>query len=171
MVEGSYSLHQVRNDSDINLFWKWRDRRDRYMRENILPNSTFTPSTDKDYEWFFSKEYRETIMGAYHRKINPLSIVFLQSGGMNIGFAVYVIYHTEDGKCLIVGFNIDSPYRDRGIGTLFFNMLRKHVEAEKALYFALNLSNEENERFWKRNGFIKTSKDEYGNDVYEKHPL
>ena len=90
---------------------------------------------------------------------------------MNIGFAVYVIYHSEDGKCLIVEFNIDEAYRNKGIGSLFFKLLRKQVRTEQASYFALNLSNENNERFWMRNGLIKASKDEHGNGVYEKRPL
>ena len=141
------------------------------MRDDVLPNATFVPATDEDYKWFFSKEYREVIMEAFYRETNTLRIVFLQHNGVNIGFAVYVIYHSEDNKCLIVEFNIDDIYRNKGIGTLFFGMLREQVKNEGAAYFALNVSNENNERFWMRNGFIKASKDEHGSDVYEKRPL
>jgi len=163
-----YTLYFAQSDDDIALFWEWRDR---YVREDILPNCTFEPATEEDYTWFFSKEYKGVIMDAFYRDSAKLRIVFLQYNGLNVGFAVYVIYHSEDGKCLIVEFNIDKAYRNNGIGSLFFNLLREHVKSEQATYFALNLSNENNERFWARNGFIKAGKDEHGSDTYEKRPL
>ena len=168
MDTDSFTLHLAKNNSELELFWQWRDR---YMREDILPGSTFEPATDEDYEWFFSKEYRDVIMEAFYRDVNTLRIVYLRNAGTNIGFAVYVIYHTEDNKCLIVEFNVDKAYRNKGVGTLFFKLLRDQVRSEKAEYFALNLTNEDNERFWMRNGFSKAAKDEQGSFVYEKRPL
>jgi ribosomal protein S18 acetylase RimI-like enzyme len=160
-------LHVVKEEHDIKLFWQWRDR---YVHEDILPNSTFKPSTDEDYEWFFSQEYKDIIMEAFYRELNPIRIIFLKKDRENIGFAIYVIYHTEDGKCLIVDFCINAEYRNQGAGTLFLNMLQEHVTKNNAAYFALNVTNEENKRFWQRNGFCKTTKDEHGNDIYEKRP-
>lgn len=162
------NLYFVGNEADIALFWKMRDQ---YMLEDVLPNATFAPATDEERVWFFSEEYRAHIMKLFSRETDTLRIAFLQSGGKNIGFAVYVIYHSEDGKCFIIDFCIDKAFRNQDLGTAFFAMLRAHVLHEDAAYFALNLSNENNERFWKRNGFVKTSKDEYGNDIYEKRPL
>ena len=75
MDTDGFSLHYVRNESDVELFWQWRDR---YMREDILPNATFKPATDEDYEWFFSKEYKDIIMEAFYRETASLRIVFLQ---------------------------------------------------------------------------------------------
>ena len=167
-MSNCYSLHFVKNEHDINQFWQLRDK---YMHEDILPNATFDPATEEDYEWFFSPKYKENIMKAFYRKKHTLHIVFLQDSNENIGFAVYVIYHGEDGKCLIVDFCIIAEYRNKGIGAQFFQMLRKHVMTEYAVYFALNLSNENNKRFWERNGFVKAYKDEFANDVYEKRPL
>ena len=161
-------LHIVKDESDIELFWQWRDR---YMREDILPNATFRPSTDEDYKWFFSQEYKDIITEAFYRDTNPFHITFLQKDRENIGFVVYVIYHTEDDKCLIVDFCVNAGYQNKGIGTLFFNMLREHVAKTHAKYFALNLINGNNKRFWESNGFYATSKDEYGNDIFEKRPL
>ena len=164
----NYTLHIVRDEPDIELFWRWRDR---YMREDILPNATFDPATDEECEWFFSQEYRDHMMEAFYREKHPLRIVFLQNNGENIGFAVYVIYHAEDGKCQLVDFNVNEGYRDRGIGTMFFRMLSEHVLAEHAAYFSLNISNELNQRFWMSNGFVRAGKDEHGADVYEKRPI
>ena len=69
-----------------------------------LPNSMFESPTNKDKEWFLSENYRNIIMEAFHRQKNPLRIVFLRHLDEYIGFVVYVIYHSEDGKCLIVDF-------------------------------------------------------------------
>ena len=163
-----YTLHIVKSESDIDLFWQWRDK---YMRTDILPNSTFEPATDEEYEWFFSQKYKDVIMEAFYRDTAILRIVFLREDGANIGFAVYVIYHSEDGKCLVVEFNVDESHRSKGVGTLFFEMLREHVRGEGAEYLSLNVSNENNERFWERNGFVKSAKDEHGSYLYEKRPL
>ena len=82
----TYSLHFVTNESDIDLFWQWRNK---YMLEDILPNATFSPATAEDYEWFFSKEYKDRIMKIFYLEIDPLRIVFFRKNGENIGFAVY----------------------------------------------------------------------------------
>ena len=163
-----YSLHAVKSKSDVDLFWRWRDD---YMREDVLPNSLFKPPTSEDTEWFFSDEYKDVIMEAFYREKNPLRISFLRINGRNIGFVVYVIYHSEDGKCHIVDFNVDKEYRNKGVGSLFFEKLREQVKHEHGAYFTLNLSNENNKRFWMRQGFIKASKDEYGSDVFVKRPI
>ena len=159
-----YKLHTVKTQPNIDLFWEWRDK---YMREDILPNSTFEPLTPEEEEWFFSQEYRDVIMEAFHRDTATLRIVFLRQNDFNIGFAVYVIYHAENGKCLLVDFNIDAPYRGGGVGAKFFGLLCNHVRTQGAEYIALNLSNEDNQRFWMRNGFALAGKDEHGADVYE----
>ena len=168
MEVDSYTLHTVKNESDIDLFWRWRKT---YMQVDVLPNSVFKPPSSEEIEWFFSKEYRNVIMEAFYREKNSLRITFLQCNGRNIGFVVYVIYHSEDGKCLIVDFNVDMEYRNKGVGSLFFEKLREQAMHEHGAYFALNLSNENNKRFWMRQGFIKASKDEHGSDVYEKRLL
>lgn len=168
MDNSDYTLHFAESEAEIEKFWLWRDK---YMLEDVLPNATFRPTTDEEYEWFFSGEYKGHIMKLFHRTIDPLRIVFLQSGGENIGFAVYVIYHSEDGKCFIIDFCVNAEHRNKGIGLLFFSSLRDRAVSEGAVYFALNLSNEDNKRFWTRNGFVKETKDEYGNDIYAKRTL
>ena len=163
-----YTIHIVKEQHDVDLFWQLRDK---YMLEDVLPNATFDPVSEEDKQWFFSQEYRDVIMEAFHRERAKLYIVFLRKDNVNIGFAVYVIYHSEEGKCLIVDFCIFSEHRNKGIGSSFFKMLRAHVAAQNALYFSLNLSNDDNKRFWEREGFKLAGKDEHGSDVYEKRPL
>ena len=160
-----YHLHMVESDADIDLFWQYRDR---YMHEDIIPHSS-EPLSEEDQDWFFSQEYKDVIMEAFYRDTHVLRIVFFRKNGRNIGFAVYVIYHAEEGKCLIVDYCVDEAYRNKGIGTHFFQKLREHTVKEGAKYYALNLSNEGNKRFWERNGFREAGKDEHGDTVYVYH--
>jgi GNAT superfamily N-acetyltransferase len=162
----NYTLHYVETPAELDLFWA---RRDRYMREDMLPNCTLKPVTEEEREWFFSADYKEHLTRLFKRKIDPLSIVFLQHNGENIGFAVYVVYKSEDGKCFILDFCVDEQYRNKGVGAEFFKLIRRH-ESRRAKYYALNISNQNNKRFWERNGFIKAGKDEYDGDIYEFYP-
>ena len=187
-----FSLKLVENEADINLFWQWRDtymledilvnesstnvteeannhpnEKDIHIREEILINAKYNPNGNNDYKWFFSKEYKNVIMEAFYRDDARLCIVFMQEENKNIGFAVYVIYHSEEGKCLIVDFCIKKELRNKGLGKIFFKLLLEYVKENGAQYLALNVSNENNKKFWKNNGFIEAGKDEYGDDVYE----
>lgn len=156
------SFDFVNSEEGIRLFW---ERRDRYMRDDIMPNCS-EPTSKEEEEWFFSKEYRDHIMNAYLREVNKLHIAFFMKDDIYMGFVAYVIYHTEDGKCFILEYCIDSAYRSMGWGRKFFDSFKEMVKKDGATYFALNLSNERNEKFWMSNGFIKTEKDEYGSYVY-----
>ena len=158
-----YTLHIVESEADIDLFWQYRNK---YMLEDIIPNLS-EPMSEEGHNWFFSKEYKDTIMEAFYRETAILRIVFFQRNGQNIGFAVYVIYHSEEGKCLVVEFCINDEYRNKGIGTYFFKLLRKHTTKQGAKYYSLNVSNEKNKRFWEKIGFKEAGKDEYGDKVYE----
>lgn len=166
-MKDTYSLYFMK-ESEFDYFWQWRDK---YMVEDILPHATFSESTEKDYEWFFSDAYREEIAGLFTRKVDPLEIVFLQDEKHNnIGFIVYAIYHSEDGKCFILDFCINEEYRNKNVGTAFFSMIKKHVIEQGSTYFALNLTNENNKRFWQQQGFVKASMDEFDSYVYEFYP-
>ena len=158
-----YRLHFAKTAAEIALFW---ERRDRYMREDILPNCSFDPPTDEDWQWFFSAEYKDHIMDIFHNGENPLEIVFLEKDGEHLGFSSFITYLNEDGKCIIIEFCVNAAYRNAGVGGIFFDLIKKHAAAIGATYFSINLSNEDNERFWLRQGFAKSGQDEHGDDVY-----
>jgi len=53
-------LHKVTSKEEIDLFW---EKRDQYMREDVIPNCTLgKPLAKEDIEWFFSEEYKKHIM-------------------------------------------------------------------------------------------------------------
>ena len=181
MKQREYTLHEVKEQHDIDLYWQLFYK---YITTDILPNSTFEPSTREDYDYFLSEEYRDTITRLNER--HGLKIVFLKrkcekecqkcdkGDGHNnevIGFAVYIIYHNEDGKCFILEYGILPKHRSKGIGAIFFEALREKVIGEGGAYFALTVSNEANERFWLKQGFNKTDDLESDKPVYKKIPI
>ncbi|WP_461040707.1 GNAT family N-acetyltransferase, partial [Tepidimicrobium xylanilyticum] len=109
---------------------------------------------------------QEHIMNAFSRDKDPLKIIFFMKNNEYVGFCTYVTYLSEDGKCLIVDYCIDAKYRNQNLGRQFFYLLKDQVIKEGGKYFALNLSNEDNQRFWQSLGFEKAYIDEYGEDVY-----
>lgn len=164
-VEGEkmkIELYDAQTSADIDLFWEVRDN---YNREDIVPNCE-EPMTKEEIAWFYSKAYKDHIMKLYRRPVDKLNIVFFEIEQVKIGFSVYVTYHSEDGKCFIVDFCIFSGYRNKGYGKECFNLIQDREVQNGAAYFALNLSNENNRRFWTSIGFKKTVPDEYGNDIY-----
>lgn len=162
-------LYEVREQEDIDFFWQ---KRDQYMQEDIIPNCTLgEPLTDEDKEWFLSEAYKKHIMTLFQREIDPLHILFFIEDKTYMGFAVYVLYESEDGKCFIIDYCMDPKSRNNGKGKCYFQLLEEKFRKEGATYVALNLSNERNEKFWLENGFFKTSKDEYGNYIYKKELL
>jgi len=162
------SIHEAKTKEELDLFW---EKRDRYMLEDVLPNSTKgKPITQEDYDWFFSQEYKDMIMDRYTREKDKLYIVFYEKDKVDIGFAVYVTFHSEDGKCFIVDFCIDKEFRNQGLGKECFQLIESKELEKGAVYFALNLSNKDNERFWMSQGFVKTDVDEYGSYVYIYKP-
>lgn len=158
------TIHEAKTNEEILLFW---EKRNAYMREDIIPNCTLgEPITKDEEEWFFSQEYMNHIMKLYHRKTDKLYIVFFIKDGEKIGFSVYVTYHSEDGKCFILDFCIYKQFRNKELGKKCFQLLENREVQKGTAYFALNLSNEKNERFWKSLGFIKGDNDEYNNPIY-----
>ena len=165
-LKDNYTLHFVENEADIDFYWKMFYKYVVELLENDPSNG------EEDFKYFLGKEYKEKIMNSFRRDTHKLEIVFLQSNGKDIGFAVYVIYDKEDGKCFILEFCITPENRNKGIGKLFFKMLSEQILNENATYFALHPSNENNKRFWENLGFINTLyMDEYGNFIYENHSL
>ena len=167
IISDEYTLCMAKTKEEVELFWELRNK---YISEDILPCATFKPATPEDWEWFFSHEYKRQIMKLFNHETYTLRFVFLQKENIILGFCSYIIYGSEDGKCFILEFCVDKNHRNNGIGKLFFELIEAQALGEGAIYFALNLSNENNERFWIRNGFIKECRDENDADVYIARP-
>lgn len=108
-------------------------------------------------------------MMLFERSIDPLHIVFIKKGNLYIGFIVYVIYNSEDGKCFILDYCINQEFRNNGIGAVAFKLLEMDFIKKGAKYIDLNVSNTKNQKFWFKNGFFPTnSTDKHNPTVYRK---
>jgi len=164
-MESNINLYYVKSKKDIDCFW---EKRNQYFQNDIIPNRE-DKLTDSDKEWFFSNEYKEHIMTLFKRNTDPLYIVFINKDNSNIGFIVYVIYNSEDGKCFILDYCIYQQYRSKGIGKVVFNLIEEKFIDKGATYIDLNVSNTNNEKFWISNGFLKTNiKDDRNKFIYRK---
>ncbi len=166
-MENRINFSYAKRKKDLYRFW---ERRNEYFLNDIIPNrEAGDPITKSDIDWFFSKEYKDHIMMLHKRKTDPLCIVFINDGNINIGFIVYVIYSSEDGKCFILDYCIYPEYRSKGIGKTAFYLLQKDFIKKGATYIDLNISNSNNEKFWTSIGFAKTAiKDERNKFIYRK---
>ncbi|MGN0786474.1 MAG: GNAT family N-acetyltransferase [Christensenellales bacterium] len=89
--------------------------------------------------------------------------MFFHRDGQDIGFAMPVIFTTEDGKCFIMEYCVYPEFRGNGTGKECAGVLLDWARKNGALYAELNCgSNERRLRFWESLGFIKNGADEWG---------
>jgi len=165
-----YRVRQLVSDDDIALWWE-KDRE--HLNREILPNMELEPgeSLAEVTEYFNSADYYQTIMNLHNSPGaggSPLQFVFFEGDdGKYLGFASYKIYTQEDGKAFILEFAVDAPLRNAGLGTKLYAALEQVLADEGGTYVALNTSNQNNLRFWKRQGFT-LSPDTQDGVVYVK---
>ena len=95
-------LYEAKTEADIRRF---RAELRAYHARDIFPG-------DKDREelaYFLGKEYRGQIEALRKRERDPLHFLFLRRDGEEIGFAMPVIYGSEDGKCFLLEFCVYPP--------------------------------------------------------------
>ena len=87
---------------------------------------------------------------------------FLVENREIVGFVVYCIYASEDGKCFVLDFYVIPSLRNKGTGSAFFALFKEWAEREGAAYFELNTHCVRALRFWKRQGFLENGADDAG---------
>lgn len=167
MCAGEVQFKHLAPD-DLEGFWSQFDK---YMQEDILPNSN--PQTaQEDAEYFFSAKYRDTITGLFKRERSRLMIDYMFLDDKYAGFITYVLYDDIKseyfGECFILEYCVENSFRGTGVGTRFFKHFEAEMKRQGAQYFALNTSNERNRKFWMSLGFVAERNDESGNPVYFK---
>lgn len=102
-------------------------------------------------------------MQALHdRAENRIRYLLFERDGMDIGFALAVIYSTEDGKCFILEFCVLPEYRSGGTGAGCAEALFAWARDKGAAYFELCCDAGHRRRFWARRGFVPNGTDEWG---------
>lgn len=91
------------------------------------------------------------------------AITFFHRNGQDIGFALPVIYNTEDGKLFIMEFCVYPEFRGNGTGRACAAALLNWAEGKGALYSELNYGGvEQRLHFWQSMGFVENGADEWG---------
>ena len=142
----SITIYEAKTGADIRRFWA---KLGAYHARDTFPG-------DEDREelaYFLGEEYRGQIEALRTRERDPLHFLFLRREGEEIGFAMPVIYGSEDGKCFLLEFCVYPRFRGGGTGRDCAGALLAWAKARGMQYAELNCgSDPRRPRFWGRLG-------------------
>lgn len=145
-------------ESEITRFW---EQLYQYFKRDILVGKQI-----EDLDYFLGSEYHTHMMQLHRREQDRCFFLFFHRDGQEIGFAMPVIYTTEDGKCFIMEFCVYPAYRGHGTGRSCARALLDWATENGASYAELNYGgNKRRERFWQGVGFRRNGADEWGDPL------
>ena len=155
-MKNQITIREAVTEQDIAVFWQQLRI---YFIRDIFPNPE-----DEDREYFLSDtEYRADMQKIHDRPQDRCHYLFFHRNGQDIGFAMPVIFNTEDGKCFIMEYCVYPEFRGSGTGKACAAVLIDGARENGALYAELNYgSNERRFRFWESLGFVENGVDEWG---------
>ncbi len=152
---------------DAPAFW---EQHYAYLERDIFPYDEFGASIEEDRVYFCTEEYRGTFERFLQRETDPVHWIAFVVDGVSIGYAQYVIYVSEDGKCLLCDFWVLPEFRGSGTGHACFSALRQRMVKQGALYYSINISNHRNHAFWSSIGFRDDGFDEWQQPLMRLDP-
>lgn len=161
-------IREVRNHKEAERFWS--ARKEMLVRDIFLNCDIGLPMSKDELEKAVSEEIKEHTEELCNRESNPAKRVFFEMNGDIIGFAMYCVYNSEDGKCFITDFCIFPSFRSKGFGSECFEALSQKAKDEGALYFELNTHCRRAKRFWEKQGLRYNGFDDHGNILLCKPP-
>ncbi len=154
-MRNKITIREALTEKDTAQFW---EQLHSYFKRDIFPNPA-----DEDVEYFLGDEYRETMREVHDRQHDRAHYLFLNRDGRDIGFALPVIFDTEDGKCFIMEFCVYPEERGNGTGRECARVLLGWAWEKGAKYAELNSGGSaRREKFWQSVGFVKNGVDEWG---------
>ena len=155
-MENQITIREAVTEDDVALFW---EQLHIYYKRDIFPNPE-----DEGREYFLSDtEYRAHMQKIHDRPQDKCYYLFLHRNGQDMGFALPVVYTSEDGKCFIMEYCVYPEFRGNGTGKECAKALLDWAKKNGALYAELNYgSNERRLHFWKSVGFVENGVDEWG---------
>ena len=157
-MENQITIREANTENETERFW---EQLYSYFKRDMFPD----PNTEES-AYFLGDEYRTTMQQIHSRDQDRCYYLFFQQNGQDIGFALPVIYNSEDGKCFIMEFCVYPEYRGNGTGKECANVMLNWSKENGALYVELNYGgNDRRLRFWKSVGFIENGVDEWGDPL------
>ena len=163
-MENTITIREAVTEDEISRFW---EQLYLYFKRDILAGKSI-----EDLSYFLGSEYHEQMMKLHGRQQDRCFFLFFERDGQDIGFAMPVIYTTEDGKCFIMEFCVHPEHRGKGIGRECARVLLSWARENGALYAELNYGGDERrERFWQGVGFVQNGSDEWGDPLMILPPV
>ena len=154
-MENQITIREAIRSTDVAVFW---EQLHIYHKRDIFPN----PKSE-DLSYFLGSEYYDHMMNIHSRPQDRCHFLFFRRDGQDIGFAMPVIFTSEDGKCFIMEFCVYPEFRGNGTGKECAKVLLDWAKEHGALYAELNHgSNQRRRHFWESVGFIENGADEWG---------
>ena len=149
------TICEARNGEEISLFW---EQLYSYFRRDLFPDPD-----DEDLEYFLGEEYRQQMQLIHDREQDRCYYLQFWREGQQVGFAMPVLYTSQEGKCFIMEFCVYPEFRGNGMGTACAAALLNWTKDLGATYWELNSGGvAERTRFWHRVGFRENGFDEWG---------
>lgn len=157
-MNNQITIHEALTQQEVELFWQ--------ELHNCTKRDTFPDPQDRDRDYFLGEEYRAHIQAVHDRPENRCRYLFFCREGIQIGFAMPVIFNTEDGKCFILEFCVYPEFRGNGTGKACAKVLLDWAKNHGAAYAELNYSNDPRRlRFWQSVGFVQNGVDQWGDPL------
>lgn len=138
VMKNQISIREAITEADAAAFW---EQLRIYFKRDIFPDPA-----DEDRAYFLSTEYRAQIQKIHDRPQDRCRYLFFHRDGQDIGFAMPVIFTTEDGKCFIMEFCVYPAFRGNGTGKACAGALLEWAKENGARYAELNYSSNERRR-------------------------
>ena len=139
---------------EIAFFWAQLRA---YFKRDVFPDPD---SEERDH--FLNDKYRSHMDALHEREQDRCYYLLLSRDGEDIGLALPVLYHTEDGKCFLCEFCVFPEFRGDGTGTKCAERFLSWARSMGAAYAELNCDAPQRQRFWGRLGFRRNGADEWG---------
>ena len=157
-MKDQITIREAVTEHDVKTFW---DQIYDYYKRDIMADLRIA-----DREEFLSSDFRTHLQSVHDREQDRCRYLFFRRDGRDIGFALPVIYTSEDGKCFIMEFCVYPEFRGNGTGRECVRVLWNWAEEHGARYGELNFGGDERRRrFWESVGFCLNGVDQWGDPL------
>ena len=153
-MKNEITIREAVTEQEIGFFWTQLRA---YFSRDIFPDPD---SGEKAH--FLDNQYRSHMDSLHQRQQDRCYYLLLSRNGADIGLALPVLYHTEDGKCFLCEFCVFPEFRGNGTGTKCGERFLVWARSMGAAYVELNCDTPQRQRFWGRLGFRENGVDEWG---------
>lgn len=149
------TIREAITENDVARFWAQLRL---YYRRDIFP-----PTDSAGLAHFFDLAYEAHMKKLHDRPRDRCRFLFFVRNGQDIGFALPVLFDSEDGKCFLMEFCVYPEHRGSGMGRACAAALLDWAKRSGARYAELNFGGDDRrQRFWKSVGFVDNGVDAWG---------